>query len=156
MATDDQKEKARERVRRFREKKRAGNAPRINPSAVRLALERPIERPHYTIQPPTIMRGVVPEGIKPQVAMDEAAYESARMAVDAAPQFGSQLYAYSNIEGFPGYPEQPGTVHKGRKDLMQHLEGVLAKHEGETGIKGPKPQRPPAGANMVAGPGGKY
>ena len=24
--------------------------------------------------------------------------------MDAGPQFGSQLYAYSNIEGFPGYP----------------------------------------------------
>ena len=105
--SEQSRAKTRERVRRYREKKRIGNdiaTPRISPSAVRLALERPIERIHYPIQPPTIMRGVVPKGEKPLVAMDEAAYESARMAMDAAPQFGSQYYAYSNIEGFPGYP----------------------------------------------------
>ena len=99
--------KTRERVRRYREKKRIGNdfgKPKISPSAIRLALERPIERTRFTIQPPVIMRGVVPEGEKPLVAMDSAAYDSARLAMDAAPQFGSQLYAYSNIEGFPGYP----------------------------------------------------
>lgn len=75
---------------------------------IRAALRRVLEdspRPHYPIKPPTIPRGVVPEGKTAQVAEDGAAYECAKMAQDAGPgEFGSQLYAYSNIEGFPGYP----------------------------------------------------
>lgn len=104
MSAPEPKEQVRERVRRYRDRKRIGNDPsKISPSAIRLAMEQPIERPHYEIRIPTIPKGVVPEGVNPQVAMDAAAYECARMAQDAAP-FGSQLYAYSNIEGFPGYP----------------------------------------------------
>jgi phage-related protein (TIGR01555 family) len=79
----------------------------ISLSAIRLALTKALEaddRPHYPIQAPKIPKGVVPEGQRAQVAMDEASYECARMAMDYAPQFGSQLYAYSSIEGFPGYP----------------------------------------------------
>ena len=59
-------------------------------------------RPHYPLQPPVIMPGVVPKNVTPQVVSD-----SERLAMDAAmpmQTFGSQLYAYSNIEGFPGYP----------------------------------------------------
>jgi phage-related protein (TIGR01555 family) len=97
-----------DRVRRFRERKRKGNEPatqRISPSAIRLALEGPVERVHYPIRIPVIPKGVAPQGVTPQVAMDsEPAYECARLAMDAGPQFGSQFYAYSNIEGFPGYP----------------------------------------------------
>ena len=99
-------EQTRERVRRFRERKRRGNANAtgISATAIRLALEQPIERPHFAIHPPRIPDGVVPRGTEPAVANDEAAYGSARLAMDAAPQFGAQFYAYSNIEGFPGYP----------------------------------------------------
>jgi phage-related protein (TIGR01555 family) len=75
---------------------------------IRAALLRVLEdspRPHFPIQPPRIPKGVVPSGVTALVAMDsEPAYECARMAMDAGQQFGSQLYAYSNIEGFPGYP----------------------------------------------------
>ena len=86
----------------------AGRKPRvaltgISPSAVRKMLEDP-ERPHFTIRPPVIPKGVVPAGENPQVAMDEAAYECARLAMDDIQQGGNQLYAYSNIEGFRGYP----------------------------------------------------
>jgi phage-related protein (TIGR01555 family) len=67
-----------------------------------------IPRPSFPIKPPDLRRGVVPEGVQPAVAMDEASYEYARLAHDAlptqAPAFGAQMYAYSNIEGFPGYP----------------------------------------------------
>ena len=76
-------------------------------SGIRRALMRILEdspRPHYPIQIPVIPKGVVPDGIKPQVATDKTAYECAQLAMDAGPGFGSQLYAYSNIEGFPGYP----------------------------------------------------
>jgi hypothetical protein len=53
-------------------------------------------------------------------------------------------------DSFPGYPgSQPGTVHKGRKDLLSHLDGVLAKHEGSQGIQGP---RPSPGTNLLKGP----
>ena len=97
-----------DRVRRYRERKRKGNelaTQRISASAVRLALEEPVERVHYPIRIPVIPKGIVPHGTIAQVAMDsEPAYECARLAMDAGPQFGSQLYAYSNIEGFPGYP----------------------------------------------------
>ena len=104
----EQPSSSRDRVRRFRERKRKSNelaTQRISPSAVRLALEEPVERVHYPICIPVIPAGVVPRGTIAQVAMDsEPAYECARLAMDAGPQFGSQLYAYSNIEGFPGYP----------------------------------------------------
>jgi phage-related protein (TIGR01555 family) len=76
-------------------------------NGIRRALLHVLEdspRPHYPIKEPFIPRGVVPDGIKPQVATDAVAYECARLAMDASPGFGSQLYAYSNIEGFPGYP----------------------------------------------------
>jgi len=77
-------------------------------SGIRAAIIRAMEdapRPHFSIQAPRIPKGVVPEGQQAQVAMDAESYECARMALDAGPQeFGSQLYAYSNIEGFPGYP----------------------------------------------------
>ncbi len=107
--TEESKEKARERVRRFRDRKRLSNgmeARGISASAIRLALEQPIERPHFPIKPYIPPDGVVAKGEKALVAMDsQPAYECARMAHDAGPQeFGSQLYAYSNIEGFPGYP----------------------------------------------------
>lgn len=80
---------------------------KINTSGIRAALRRALEnpeRPHYPIRIPVIPAGVVPQGEKAAVAMDGAAYSSARLAMDDAQQFGSQLYAYSNIEGFPGYP----------------------------------------------------
>ena len=79
-------------------------------SGIRRALMRSMEdvpRPSFPIRPPELRKGVVPDGITPAVAMDEASYEYARLAKDALPTqqpFGSQLYAYSNIEGFPGYP----------------------------------------------------
>jgi phage-related protein (TIGR01555 family) len=101
------KDNSTERVRRFRERKRIGNGfvtQGVSATAIRLALEKPVERPHFAIQPPTIPKGVVPSGEKAQVAMDDAAYECARLAHDAGPEFGSQLYAYGSIEGFPGYP----------------------------------------------------
>ena len=105
----EQTSSSRDRVRRYRERKRKSNelaTQRISPSAVRLALEEPVERVHYPIRIPVIPKGVAPPGITPQVAMDsEPAYECARLAMDAgSEQFGSQLYAYSNVEGFPGYP----------------------------------------------------
>jgi phage-related protein (TIGR01555 family) len=107
--SEESKQKARDRVRRFRERKRIGNAitrTGISPSAVRLALEQPVQRGRFPIQEPVIPKGIVPDGVKPAVsmAMDESAYQCARMAHDAGPEFGAQLYAYSNIEGFPGYP----------------------------------------------------
>ena len=104
------KDNSSERVRRFRQRQRQRNEPvkvRMNPTAIRLALEQPIERPRFAIQEPKIPRGVVPDGEKIAVsmAMDGAAYDAARLAADAGPeQFGSQLYAYSGVEGFPGYP----------------------------------------------------
>ena len=76
-----------------------------NGSGIRAALLKAMEdapRPHYPLQAPHIMPGVVPQGVTPQVIED-----SQRLAMDAAmptQPFGSQLYAYSNIEGFPGYP----------------------------------------------------
>ncbi|MHB1952458.1 MAG: DUF1073 domain-containing protein [Sulfobacillus sp.] len=79
-------------------------------SGIRKALYRSmetVERPHFNIQPPVLMEGVVPRGVTAPVAKDEASYKYARLAMDAAPTmmtFGSQMYAYSNIEGFPGYP----------------------------------------------------
>lgn len=78
-------------------------------SGIRAALYKAMQdapRPHFSIQPPVLMDGVVPRGVTPQVAMDEASYKYAKLAMDALPTqtFGSQLYAYSNIEGFPGYP----------------------------------------------------
>jgi hypothetical protein len=86
----------------------AGRPAKIVPTGygIRAALYKAMEeapRPHYPIKPPVIPRGVVPEGQQPQVANDETAYECARLAMDAAPAFGSGMYAYSNIEGFPGY-----------------------------------------------------
>src|SRR5487761_326580 len=78
---------------------------KVDSSGVRAALRRVLEdspRPHFPIRIPVIPRGVVPEGQKIAVAEDSAAYECAKMAMDA--EFGTQLYAYSNIEGFPGYP----------------------------------------------------
>ena len=82
--------------------------PKFDSSAIRSAIARmqpdEADRPRFSIKPPVIPRGVVPEGKEAQVAMDEGAYECARLAMDAGPGFGSQLYAYSNIEGFPGYP----------------------------------------------------
>jgi hypothetical protein len=83
---------------------------RVDTSGIRAALARSMEEPqrsHFPIKPPTIMAGVLPVGEKSLVAMDEAAYASARsVAMDAmsGAEFGSQLYAYSNVEGFPGYP----------------------------------------------------
>jgi phage-related protein (TIGR01555 family) len=78
-------------------------------SGIRSALARVLQdspRPSFPIRPPELRRGVVPEGVTPPVAMDEASYEYAQLARDALPTqtFGSQMYAYSNIEGFPGYP----------------------------------------------------
>ena len=83
----------------------AGRPAKVAPTgdgiraALYKAMENP-ERPHFPIKPPDIMPGVVPQGHKPQVQVD------AKLAMDAMPgqEFGSQLYAYSNIEGFPGYP----------------------------------------------------
>ena len=78
---------------------------KVDSSGERAALHRVLEdspRPHFPIRIPVIPRGVVPDGQKIAVAEDSAAYECAKMAMDA--EFGSQLYAYSNIEGFPGYP----------------------------------------------------
>lgn len=76
---------------------------KVSVSALWRAMEHP-EPVHYAIAPPNIMRGVVPEGTKPCVAMDEGAYEQAQMAYDATPTFNAGMYAYGNIEGFPGYP----------------------------------------------------
>ncbi len=79
-------------------------------AGVRKALLRSMEevpRPRWNLQPPILREGVVPPGVKPAVAMDEASYSYAQLARDAAPTmmtFGSQMYAYANIEGFPGYP----------------------------------------------------
>ena len=83
---------------------------KVDTSGIRKALSRLMEdrpeRRNFPIKPPVIAEGVLPKGEKAQVAMDGAAYESARLAMDDwnAQPFGSQLYAYSNIEGFPGYP----------------------------------------------------
>ena len=77
----------------------------IRAALMRLLEDRP-ERRSFPIRPPVIPDGVVPKGQKAQVAMDDAAYASAKLAMDdwSSQPFGSQLYAYSNIEGFPGYP----------------------------------------------------
>ena len=80
------------------------NPPKDPSAGIRAALRKATETedcPHYAVRPPVIPKGVVPEGHQAQVATDDNAY---RLAMDAAPRFGSQLYAYSNIEGFPGYP----------------------------------------------------
>ena len=79
----------------------------MNGAAVFKALEAaPAIR--WPIQPPRLREGVVPKGQEPAVAMDSASYEYARMAMDAINgppgPFGSQMYSYANIEGFPGYP----------------------------------------------------
>ena len=68
-------------------------------AALHRATEEPVA-PRFPIKPPEILAGVVPSGQKPQVVTD------VQLAMDAmpGPEFGSQLYAYSNIEGFPGYP----------------------------------------------------
>lgn len=76
-------------------------------TGIRDALRRasePIERPRYPIQPPKLMPGVVPPGVQPQVAMDNACYEQARLAYDDFPAWTASQYGYGNIEGFPGYP----------------------------------------------------
>ena len=83
--------------------------PEKTSSGIRSALYKAMEDPmpiRWPIQPPKLREGVVPKGYSPAVAMDAAAYEYAQTAMDATPSapFGSQLYAYSNIEGFPGYP----------------------------------------------------
>ncbi len=73
-------------------------------------LSEPPERPHFTIKPPDIFPGVVGkidgQQAKPAVAMDSAAYDYARTAMDALPAsvYGSGLYTYGDIGGFPGYP----------------------------------------------------
>ncbi len=60
---------------------------------------------------------------------------------------------HASDEGFPAYPEEPGTVHSGksaRKDLMRHLDAALAKHEGEP--PPPKQPRPSPGTNLMKAP----
>ncbi len=60
---------------------------------------------------------------------------------------------HASDEGFPSYPEEPGTVHSGknaRKDLMRHLDQALSKHEGEPPM--PKPPRPSPGTNLMKAP----
>ena len=83
----------------------AGRPPKAIPTAdgIRAALYRAMEevpRPHFPIRPPEILPGVVPEGRRALVQTD------VKLAMDATPgaEFGAQLYAYNNIEGFPGYP----------------------------------------------------
>jgi hypothetical protein len=59
---------------------------------------------------------------------------------------------HASETGFPSYPDQPGTVHSGknaRKDLMQHIDSALAKHEGAPSAKGP---RPAPGTNLIKPP----
>ena len=89
----------------------AGRPAKIVPTGdgIRAALHRVMEdapRPHYPLRAPVIPEGVVPRGQPVAVAMDgqnAVAYDAAKLAMDAVPTFGSGLYAYSNIEGFPGY-----------------------------------------------------
>ena len=83
----------------------AGRPAKAIPTSagIRAALYKAMEevpRPQFPIRPPDILPGVVPAGVKPQVQGD------VKLAMDAMPgaEFGSQLYAYSNVEGFPGYP----------------------------------------------------
>ncbi len=69
-----------------------------NPSMeLRRALQSIMEdsplRPHYPIQAPIIPKGVVPEGEKPQVAMDAMPEE-----------LSAAYFGFGNFEGFPGYP----------------------------------------------------
>ena len=93
-------------------RKNAGRKPsyKRSPSGIKATILRMQEQPtrrRFSIQPPVIPDGVVgelPAGGKAAVAMDSAAYECARMATDSASQFGDQLYAYRDMEGFPGYP----------------------------------------------------
>ncbi len=76
-------------------------------SGIRAALQKAqqeIQPVRYPIQPPKIAPGVVPSGVSPQVTLDKLAYDQAQLVHDAAPEFSSALYAYGNIEGFPGYP----------------------------------------------------
>lgn len=86
---------------------------RKTPDGVRRALQRmlsePPERPHFPLQPPVLHPAVVGlvEGKKPMpaVAMDSAAYDYARLAMDSpASLYSSGLYTYGDIGGFPGYP----------------------------------------------------
>lgn len=77
--------------------------------ALRKMLSEPPERPHFAIQPPVLHPRVVGmidgKQAKPAVAMDSAAYDYARLAMDApASVYGSTLYTYGDIGGFPGYP----------------------------------------------------
>ena len=71
--------------------------PRDRAVELRRALQSIMEdsplRPHYPIQAPIIPKGVVPDGIKPQVAMD-AMLEG----------LSAGYYGFGNFEGFPGYP----------------------------------------------------
>jgi hypothetical protein len=83
----------------------AGRPAKAIPTSagIRAALYKAMEevpRPQFPIRPPDILAGVVPAGVKAQVQSD------VKLAMDAMPgaEFGSQLYAYSNFEGFPGYP----------------------------------------------------
>lgn len=64
-----------------------------------------VRPPRWPIRPPVLRPGVVPAGKKAQVAMDSAAYEYARLAMDApASWYGNSMYMYGDIGGFPGYP----------------------------------------------------
>ena len=83
----------------------AGRPAKAIPTSagIRAALYRAMEevpRPHFPIRPPELLPGVVPAGQKAQVQDD------VKLAMDSMPgaEFGAQLYAYSNMEGFPGYP----------------------------------------------------
>lgn len=83
----------------------AGRKPNIKPtgSGIVAALRRATEdtpRIHFPIKAPVILPGVVPKGEIVPVEQGVA------LAMDAMPgqELGSQLYAYNNIEGFPGYP----------------------------------------------------
>ena len=71
--------------------------PKDTSAGLRDALRRIMEdtplRPHYPIQAPIIPKGVVPDGVKPLVAMD------------AMPEgLSAAYYGFGNFEGFPGYP----------------------------------------------------
>ena len=83
----------------------AGRPAKAIPTSagIRAALYKAMEevpRIQFPIRPPDILPGVVPAGVNPKVQADT------KLAMDAvgSAQFGSQLYGYSNVEGFPGYP----------------------------------------------------
>ena len=73
--------------------------------AARKALMQEAKPIRFPIQPPVLRPGVVPEKEKAAVATDSAAYEYARLAMDApASWYGNSMYMYGDIGGFPGYP----------------------------------------------------